>query len=135
MSVLLWLLISVPLGAGAVLGLGGRATDRSAPLLAVAAALATLGLAVAGAVTRPEASAPLFTGMRAGLAVDGLSAVMVVTVAAVALAVLAYSAGEFGRDENRGRLPSPRTSGFPTSPTAHRRPWPPTSPLCPRSAR
>ncbi|MFB8759301.1 NADH-quinone oxidoreductase subunit 5 family protein [Streptomyces nigra] len=104
MSVLLWLLISVPLGAGAALGLGGRATDRSAPLLAVAAALATLGLAVACAVTRPEASAPLFTGIRAGLAVDGLSAVMVVTVAAVALAVLAYSAGEFGRDENRGRF-------------------------------
>ncbi|MCP8706812.1 proton-conducting transporter transmembrane domain-containing protein [Streptomyces coelicoflavus] len=104
MSVLLWLLICVPLGMGAVLGLAGRSVNRLAPLLAVAAALATLGLAVATAVTRPEASAPLFTGMRAGLAVDGLSAVMVITVAAVLLAVLAFSAGEFGPKENRGRF-------------------------------
>ncbi|MCW5252342.1 NADH-quinone oxidoreductase subunit L [Streptomyces sp. SHP 1-2] len=104
MSVLLWLLVSVPLGTGAVLGLAGRSANRPAPLLGVAAALATLGLAVAAAVTRPEASAPLFTGMRAGLAVDGLSAVMVITVAAVTLAVLLFSTGEFGRDENRGRF-------------------------------
>jgi NADH:ubiquinone oxidoreductase subunit 5 (subunit L)/multisubunit Na+/H+ antiporter MnhA subunit len=104
MSVLLWLLICVPLGTGAVLCLAGRGADRPAPLLAVTAALATLGLAVTAAVARPEASAPLFTGMRAGLAVDGLSAVMVITVAAVTLAVLAFSTGEFGTDENRGRF-------------------------------
>ncbi|MEU9602517.1 proton-conducting transporter membrane subunit [Streptomyces sp. NPDC048109] len=104
MSVLLWLLIAVPLGTGAVLGVVGRGVNRPAPLLAVAAALATLGLAVTVAVTRSEASAPLLTGMRAGLAVDGLSAVMVITVAAVALAVLLFSTGEFGRSENRGRF-------------------------------
>ncbi|WP_030901150.1 NADH-quinone oxidoreductase subunit L [Streptomyces sp. NRRL F-5126] len=104
MSVLLWLLISVPSGTGAALGLAGRSVNRQAPLLGVAAAVATLGLAVTSAVTRPGASAPLFTGMRAGLAVDGLSAVMVITVAAVTLGVLAFSTGEFGQDENRGRF-------------------------------
>ncbi|MFH9821460.1 NADH-quinone oxidoreductase subunit L [Streptomyces sp. NPDC017230] len=104
MNVLIWLLIAVPLGTGAVLCLAGRGVNRAAPLLGATAALVTLGLAVAAAVTRPEASAPLFTGMRAGLAVDGLSAVMVITVAAVTLGVLAFSAGEFGHSENRGRF-------------------------------
>ncbi|WP_432033334.1 NADH-quinone oxidoreductase subunit 5 family protein [Streptomyces antibioticus] len=104
MSVLLWLLVSVPLGTGAVLGLAGRSLNRQAPWLGVAAALATLGLAVTAAFARPEAGAPLFTGMRAELAVDGLSAVMVITVATVLLAVLAFSTGEFGPGENRGRF-------------------------------
>ena len=35
---------------------------------------------------------------------DGLSAVMVVTVAAVTVAVVVFSAGEFGQRENRGRF-------------------------------
>ena len=104
MNVLLWLLIAVPLGTGAVLCLAGRVVNRPAPLLGVAAALAVLGLAVTAAVTRPEVSAPLFTGMRAGLAVDGLSAVMVITVAAVTMGVLLFSTGEFGKDANRGRF-------------------------------
>lgn len=104
MSALLWLLIAVPLGGGAVLALAGSGVRRAAPLLGVAAALVTLGLAVAAAVTGPRAGAPLFAGVRAGLAVDGLSAVMVVTVAAVTLAVLLFSTGEFGESEDRGRF-------------------------------
>ncbi|MFR0355680.1 proton-conducting transporter transmembrane domain-containing protein [Streptomyces sediminimaris] len=104
MSALLWLLIAVPLGGGALLALAGRGAGRAAPLLGVAAALVTLGLAVAAAVTRPGASTPLFAGVRAGFAVDGLSAVMVVTVAAVTLAVLLFSTGEFGEGDNRGRF-------------------------------
>lgn len=104
MSALLWLLIAVPLGAGAALALAGRGVNRPAPALGVVAALATLGLAVAAALVRPEASAPLFRGMQAGLAVDGLSAVMVVTVAAVTEGVLLFSAADSSRDENRGRF-------------------------------
>ncbi|MFC8005067.1 NADH-quinone oxidoreductase subunit L [Streptomyces olivaceus] len=104
MSALLWLLIAVPLSAGALLGVAGRGVNRQAPGIGVGAALVTLGLAVAAALARPEASAPLFTGMRASLAVDGLSAVMVVTVAAITLGVLLFSAGEFGPEENRGRF-------------------------------
>ncbi|MFG3120090.1 NADH-quinone oxidoreductase subunit L [Streptomyces sp. NPDC048197] len=104
MSALLRLLIAVPLGTGSVLGMAGRGVNRPAPVLGGAAALVTLVLAVAAAVERPEVSAPLFAGMQAGLAVDGLSAVMVVTVAAVTLAVMLFSAGEFGESENLGRF-------------------------------
>jgi len=50
------------------------------------------------------ASAPLFAGIPATVRVDGLSAVMVVTVAAVTLAVLVFAAGESGPGENRGRF-------------------------------
>ncbi|MFC8855147.1 proton-conducting transporter membrane subunit, partial [Streptomyces sp. NPDC057144] len=104
MSAVLWLLIALPLGAGAVLALTGPRRNRLVPALGAAVAVVVLGAAVAAAVTRPAASAPLFAGMEAGLAVDGLSAVMVVTVAAVTLAVLVFAAGEFAADENRGRF-------------------------------
>lgn len=104
MSAVIWLLPGLPLGAGAVLGVTGARCNRSAPVLGTVVAAVTLGLACAAAVARPTASAPLFAGMRAGLAVDGLSAVTVVTVAAVTTAVLAFAVGEFARDENRGRF-------------------------------
>jgi NADH:ubiquinone oxidoreductase subunit 5 (subunit L)/multisubunit Na+/H+ antiporter MnhA subunit len=48
--------------------------------------------------------APLFPGIPAAVRVDGLSAVMVVTVAAVTLAVLVFAAGDLGPEENRGRF-------------------------------
>ncbi|WP_180687730.1 NADH-quinone oxidoreductase subunit 5 family protein [Streptomyces gossypiisoli] len=104
MSAVIWLLIALPLGAGTVLGLTGARCNRLVPAIGVAVATATLGVAVAAAVDRPHASAPLFAGLRAGLAVDGLSAVLVVTVAAVTAAVLAFAAGEFSPEENRGRF-------------------------------
>ncbi|AIV33312.1 NADH-quinone oxidoreductase subunit 5 family protein [Streptomyces coelicoflavus] len=104
MSAVLWLLIALPLGGGAVLALTGPRRGGLVPAAGVAAAVATLGAAVAAALTRPKASAPLFAGMEAGLAVDGLSAVMVVTVAAVTTAVLAFAVGEFAAHENRGRF-------------------------------
>ncbi|MEW1873352.1 proton-conducting transporter membrane subunit [Streptomyces caelestis] len=104
MSALLWLLVGLPLGAGALLALAGSRGNRSAPAAGVAVAVATLGAAVAAAVARPSASAPLFAGVRAGLAVDGLSAVMVLVVAAVTAAVLTFAVGESGRDENRSRF-------------------------------
>ncbi|MFE9611204.1 NADH-quinone oxidoreductase subunit L [Streptomyces sp. NPDC006012] len=104
MSALVWLLVALPLGAGTLLASAGSRHDRPAPAVGVAVAVLTLGLAVAAAVTRPAASAPLFAGVRAGLAVDGLSAVMVVTVAAVTTAVLAFAVGEFGPEEDRGRF-------------------------------
>ncbi|WP_093837322.1 proton-conducting transporter membrane subunit [Streptomyces aidingensis] len=96
MTVLLWLLPALPLTAGALLASAGRRAARIAPGAAVAVSVAALGLAVAvaaaGAAGRPEtADAPLFAGVRAGLRVDGLSAVMVVVVTAVTLAVLVWS--------------------------------------------
>ncbi|MFC9468926.1 proton-conducting transporter transmembrane domain-containing protein [Streptomyces coelicoflavus] len=104
MSALLWLLVALPLGGGSVLALAGPRRGNLIPALGGAVAVATLGAAIAAALTRPAASAPLFAGMEAGLAVDGLSAVMVVTVAAVTVAVLAFAAGEFSAHENRGRF-------------------------------
>ncbi|MFI2433563.1 NADH-quinone oxidoreductase subunit L [Streptomyces sp. NPDC018693] len=104
MSAILWALLVLPLAAGTALALAGRTADRSAPVLGVATAVVTLGLAVAAAVTRPALSVPLFTGVDAGARVDGLSAVMVVTVAAVTCAVLGYSVGEFRTADDRGRF-------------------------------
>ncbi|MFF3561476.1 NADH-quinone oxidoreductase subunit L [Streptomyces sp. NPDC002574] len=108
MSAMPWLLVAVPLVTGTVLAALGTTRWRArpwVPALAAAAAAATLGSAVACAVLRPPAAgAPLFSGVRAGLRVDGLSAVMAVTVAVVTLAVVVFSAGEFGAQENRGRF-------------------------------
>jgi NADH-quinone oxidoreductase subunit L len=104
MTVLLWALPALPLAAGALLAVLGRRADRFAAPAAVA--VAALALADAGVVaaSRPRVAAPFLAGVPAGLGVDALSAVMVVTVTAVTLAVLAYSAGELGPEEARGRF-------------------------------
>jgi NADH:ubiquinone oxidoreductase subunit 5 (subunit L)/multisubunit Na+/H+ antiporter MnhA subunit len=91
---MLWWLVAVPLLTGAGLALAGRRADRIAPAAGVPAAGATLALAVAVAITRPAVDAPLVAGVRAGLAVDGLTALMALTVAGTTLAVLASAAGE-----------------------------------------
>ncbi|MDJ1137952.1 proton-conducting transporter membrane subunit, partial [Streptomyces iconiensis] len=104
MSALLWALVALPLTAGTLLAVVGRAADRAAPVAGVASAVLSLGLACVAAVTRPEASAPLLAGLPAGLAVDGLSAVMAVTVTAVTTAVLAFSAG--GADSSSRAAPA-----------------------------
>ena len=91
---LAWFLSAVPLAAGASLACTGRRGDRIAPLAGVLTAALVLLLALLAAATRPAASTPLFAGIEASVAVDGLSAVLVVTVAAVTLAVLVFSAGE-----------------------------------------
>ncbi|KAB2346939.1 NADH-quinone oxidoreductase subunit 5 family protein [Actinomadura rudentiformis] len=104
MSALVWSLPAVPLVTGAALVSAGRRGDRAAPVAGVSAAALSLGLAIAAAFVRPSAMAPFIAGAPAGLAVDGLSAVMVVTVTAVTFAVLVYSVGEFGPEEARARF-------------------------------
>ncbi|MFZ3495859.1 NADH-quinone oxidoreductase subunit L [Streptomyces sp. 5.8] len=104
MSVLLWALIALPLTSGALLALSGRAADRVAPGTAVGVAAVAFGLAVATAVVQPGVEAPLLAQLPVRLAVDGLSGVLVVTVTAVTLAVLLFSAAEFGADEARARF-------------------------------
>ncbi|MGW0777858.1 NADH-quinone oxidoreductase subunit 5 family protein [Streptomyces sp. NPDC002835] len=123
MTALLWLLVALPLLTGGALAVAGRAADRFAPAFGVAVALAALGLAVATGVGRPAVRAPLFAGMEAGLRVDGLSAVMVITVAAVTTAVLVFAAGQLDRpagppDRSAGQLersagPPDRSTGPP----------------------
>lgn len=79
---------TLPAAVGGLLLLVRRAPRT----VAVTTAAATLALAVWAAVARPATRFRLI--FESGFAVDGLSAVMVVTVAAVALAVLVFAAGE-----------------------------------------
>ncbi|MFC4908187.1 NADH-quinone oxidoreductase subunit L [Actinomadura gamaensis] len=104
MSAFAWALPVLPVAAGALLLLAGRRADRIAPAAGIVVALGAFGLAVAAAVARPDVTFPLFTGLPAGLAVDGLSAVLVLTVASAALAVLVFAAGDIGPDEPRARF-------------------------------
>ncbi|MBT2444353.1 NADH-quinone oxidoreductase subunit L [Streptomyces sp. ISL-36] len=104
MSGLLWALIAVPLVTGAVLAVCGRRADRTAPGIAVSAALVDLGLACAAAFEHPSAQAPLLEGAPFRLAVDGLSGLMVVTDTAVTAAVLLFSVADIGPREARARF-------------------------------
>ncbi|GGZ59799.1 NADH-quinone oxidoreductase subunit L [Streptomyces inusitatus] len=104
MSPALWSLIGLPLAAGTLLAPAGRRADRGAPPLATAVSALVLGLAVAAALRHPAVEAPLLEGLPLRLAVDGLSGVLVVTVAAVTLAVLLYSAARPGEEEARARF-------------------------------
>ena len=104
MSALLWALVAAPLGSGVLLLVAGRRADRPAPGIALAVAVATTGLAVTAAFRHPVAQAPLLDGLPVRLAVDGLSGLLAVTVTAVTLAVLLFSAAEFGTDEARARF-------------------------------
>lgn len=92
-------LVAVPVLAGLVVLVIGRPASRAAAPVAIVAAAVMVVLAVLVAVGRPAVSLPLFAGIRAGLAVDGLSAIMVLTVTAVTLGVVVFAAavGEPGR--------------------------------------
>ncbi|RJL24839.1 proton-conducting transporter membrane subunit [Bailinhaonella thermotolerans] len=89
-----WLLPGVPAVAGAALAVAGRRADRAAPALGALAAAVTVALAVAAAVTRPAGTVRLVGGFASGLAVDGLSAALAVTVAVAAFAVLLFATGD-----------------------------------------
>jgi NADH-quinone oxidoreductase subunit L len=94
MTAALWALIGLPAAVGAVLTGGGRRWGRAAPAVAVLTAAAVLGLAIAVAVGRPAVRVAFVAGGPFALAVDGLAAAVAVTVAAVALLVLVFSAGD-----------------------------------------
>jgi NADH-quinone oxidoreductase subunit L len=102
-SALLWSLVGLPLVAGVALACAGRRADRVALPAAVGVAAATLALAVAAALARPTAEAPFLAVAPLSLAVDALSALMVVTVATVTVLVLAASGSDVGRDQPRAR--------------------------------
>jgi NADH:ubiquinone oxidoreductase subunit 5 (subunit L)/multisubunit Na+/H+ antiporter MnhA subunit len=103
-SALLWALVALPLTVGTLLAVAGRPADRYAPGVAVGTAVAALGLAVAVAFEHPRVEAPLLEGLPAGLAVDGLSGLMVVTVTVVTAAVLLFSVADIGPGEERARF-------------------------------
>lgn len=96
----LWLLVLLPATVGALLAVLPRA-DRIAAPAALAVATATTALAALVAARRPSVSVPFLAGSGFSLGVDGLSALIVPTVAAVALLVLVFSSGEIDRSQAR----------------------------------
>jgi NADH-quinone oxidoreductase subunit L len=112
MTVLGWALPALPLAAGALMLLAGRRLDAAAPALGVAVSAVVVALSIGAAATRPSVTFPLLPGSPGGMAVDGLSAVMVVTVAAVTLAVLVYATWELpGGELPGGELPGGELPG------------------------
>ncbi|GAB2687081.1 proton-conducting transporter transmembrane domain-containing protein [Thalassiella azotivora] len=110
MTAALALLVLLPALGGALLLLAGHRADRVAGGVAVGVAAVCVPLAVAVAVGRPALTArylALVDGGHLGLAVDGLSAVMVTTVSAVGLAVLVFALADMAEDAARARF-----SGF-----------------------
>lgn len=107
MSLALAALVAVPAVTGGALLLAGRRADRAAAPAAVAAAAVGLLAAAVVAGTRPRAQARfvgLVDGGELALSVDALSAVMVVTVAAVTAAVTVFAAADLPRDAARARF-------------------------------
>jgi len=101
MSALLWATVLLPAAAGAALVCRGGDRDREgvrarawhpASAVAVAVAAATLVLVATAASVRPSASMPFLPGGPLVVRVDGLSAVVSVTVAAISLLVLLFAA-------------------------------------------
>ncbi|SDG07055.1 NADH:ubiquinone oxidoreductase subunit 5 (chain L)/Multisubunit Na+/H+ antiporter, MnhA subunit [Blastococcus aurantiacus] len=100
-------LVLLPAVTGAGLLIGGRRLDRTAGPVALLVTLVTAGLAVVVAAGRPEVSAPFLGIVEGGdlrLAVDGLSAVLVVLVGAVALLVTAFAVVDLPDDAARARF-------------------------------
>ena len=97
----LWLLVLLPATAGGLLCLVPRA-ERVAGVVAIGVAAVGLALAVVVAVAQPAAAAPFIAGAGFDLRVDGLSAIMLPTVAAVTLLVLIFAAGDIR--EGRARF-------------------------------
>ncbi len=99
MTAVLWLLVTGPAVSGGLLlaaGIlvGGRGVERVAAPVAVLVAALVTALSAAAALGRPAGSAPFLAGQPLALRVDGLSAVVVVTVAVVTLLVLLASFAE-----------------------------------------
>ncbi|MDQ3464860.1 MAG: NADH-quinone oxidoreductase subunit L, partial [Actinomycetota bacterium] len=109
MNLALWLLVATPTAVGVLLAVVGAvrktaAVQSAAGLLAVSTSAVVLVLAVAVAVGRPSVQAPFLPGADATLAVDALSAVMVLVVAAVTPLVLLFATGDLGSDDARARF-------------------------------
>ena len=100
-------LVLLPAGAGVGLLLAGRRADRASGPLALLVSLSCLVLAVVVAVARPAVAAPFLGIVEGGalsLAVDGLSAVLVLTVAVVAAAVTVFAVADVRAGDARARL-------------------------------
>jgi len=90
----LWLLVGLPALGGIALCITGQRANRMAVPVSLGTAGVTVVSAFVVAFSRPAVEVPFLAGAPFGLAVDGLSAMIVPTVAVVTLAVLVFSAAE-----------------------------------------
>lgn len=100
-------MVFVPAALGILLLLVGRRADRAAGPVAVGATLAVTALAAMAALTRPVLSLPFLGIVQGGdfaVAVDGLSAILVITVAVVAAAVTVFAVVDLAPDVPRARF-------------------------------
>ncbi|GAB3356405.1 proton-conducting transporter transmembrane domain-containing protein [Modestobacter lapidis] len=107
MSAALGALVLLPALSGTGLLVAGRRADRAAGPLAVAVTGAGAALSAWVAGTRPRLSVPFLGVIEGGdlrLVVDGLSAVLVVLVAGIALLVTVFALADLPADAARGRF-------------------------------
>ena len=95
----LWLLVLLPAVVGS--GLAMSRLERPAAAVSVGTAALTAALSVVVAVARPRVAMPFVADTDLALGVDGLSALVVPTVAVVTLLVLVFSSGEIRRSQGR----------------------------------
>ncbi len=91
-AIALWLLVLLPAVVGGTLALSRL--ERAAAGVSLGTAAITTALSVVVAVTRPQVAVPFVAGSKFALGVDGLSALMVPTVAVITLLVLVFAAGD-----------------------------------------
>lgn len=93
-AALLSLVVLLPAASGVALCLLGRRARRAAVPVSLTTATVTAVLAVMVAFSRPSLEVPFIAGMPIGLAVDGLSALVLPAVAIVTVLVLVFAAAE-----------------------------------------
>lgn len=100
-------LVFLPAVVGVLLLIGGHKARRLAGPLAVGTTLIAVLLAVVSATLRPTLTLPFLPSVPGGsftLAVDGLSAVLILTTAVVACGVTIFAAADLSRSEARARF-------------------------------
>lgn len=96
----LWALVLLPALVGGALALSRL--ERGAVVVSLAMATAMAALSAVVAVHRPQVAVPFVAGSDIALGVDGLSAMMVPTVAGITLLVLVFATGDIR--ESRARF-------------------------------
>ena len=100
-GLVLWTVVGLPALTGALLAVARPTSRRVAWTLTLSVAGATLALAAAALLLGSQVQVPFVLGTAFGLAVDPLAGTVLVTVAAVALLVLVFAAGDVDRAPGR----------------------------------
>ncbi len=102
-----WLAVAVPLALGVLIWLAGRRAVGVAQWVALLAPITAAAVGIAGLEgIQPQSAAWLTQGgssLNVGIAVDGLSAIMLLVVGVVASMVVIFSVGYMAHDPSRSR--------------------------------